>query len=299
MKAGELFLADGQIARAWPYFRALGEPGPVREAIERTPVDAGDESVIDVALSEQVHPARGFRMLLAHHGICRAITLFDQYPHQPTRLECLELLVRTIHEDLVANLKRSLEKVEGAAPETNAIPELLRDWMFGAYDYYVDVSHLGSIVRYSAEASDPEVLRLAVELTEYGRRLSAELQYRGDPPFEDLYTDHAAWFKALLGQEVEECIAHFQGKVASYDYEQIGTYPAQVLVRMLVRLGRYSQAVATYETWCKDADPMYLHCPPFEQLCIMAQDWDRIKASARRDGDALRYLAAELSQCAT
>src|SRR5215813_5299289 len=34
-EVGGLFLADGDVARAWPYFRAIGESGPVAEAIER------------------------------------------------------------------------------------------------------------------------------------------------------------------------------------------------------------------------------------------------------------------------
>ena len=33
-EAGELFLAEGQIDRAWPYFRAVGEPKPVVKAID-------------------------------------------------------------------------------------------------------------------------------------------------------------------------------------------------------------------------------------------------------------------------
>ena len=294
-EAGRLFLDDGQIARAWPYFRALGESGPIRDALERLPLDQAEEGVIEVALNEQVHPGRGFEMLLHYHGICRAITLFDQYPHVETRPACLALLVRTLHADLVAGLRRAVEKVEGAAPESFRVPDLLREWMFGPYDYYVDVSHLGSIVRYSTESTDPTVLGLALELTDYGRRLSPELQYKGDPPFEDLYADNAIYLRALMGEQVDDCIAHFEAKAASYDYEQMGTYPAQIVVRMLVRLGRLPQAVETYERFCSGADPMYLHCPPYEQLCLMAGDYGRLREIAQKDGDPLRYLAARIA----
>lgn len=33
-ETGSLFLESGNIARAWPYFRAIGEPDPVRKAID-------------------------------------------------------------------------------------------------------------------------------------------------------------------------------------------------------------------------------------------------------------------------
>jgi hypothetical protein len=294
-EAGRLFLDDGQIARSWPYFRALGEPGAVREAIDKLPLEQAEEGVIDVALNEQVHPGRGFEMVLSYHGICRAITLFDQYPHAETRPACLALLVRTIHADLLANLRRAVEKVEGTVPDQARIPDLLRDWMFGPYDYFVDVSHLGSIVRHSVESADPGVLAMALDLTDYGRRLSPELQYKGDPPFEDLYADHAVYLRALAGVDVDECVAHFEAKADSYDYEQMGTYPAQIVVRMLVRLNRLPRAVELYERHCAGADPMYLHCPPYDQLCLMANDHGRLRALAEREGDPLRELAARIA----
>ena len=34
-EAGDLFLAEGHIDRAWPYFRAVGDPKPVVNAIDR------------------------------------------------------------------------------------------------------------------------------------------------------------------------------------------------------------------------------------------------------------------------
>jgi hypothetical protein len=294
-EVGGLFLSKGEIGRAWPYYRAIGEPGPVRDAIEALPVCQADDQTIEVALNEQVHPRKGFEMLLGYHGVCRAITYFAQYPDPKSRGESLAMLVRTLHADLSANLKRAIEKVEGGVTETSSIPELLREWMFGPYDYFVDVSHLGSIVRHGAESNEAPVLRMALELTEYGRRLSPELQYKGDPPFEDLYTDYAYFLRSRLGEEVDACIAHFEAKLASYDFEQIGTYPAQIVVAMLVTLGRFRQAVETYERYCMEADPMYLNCPPLEQLCLMAGDFERLEQLAKKNQDPLRYLSAKLS----
>src|SRR5215471_19026115 len=35
-EVGGLFLADGDLARAWPYYRAIGDVAPVAAAIEQT-----------------------------------------------------------------------------------------------------------------------------------------------------------------------------------------------------------------------------------------------------------------------
>ena len=73
------------------------------------------------------------------------------------------MLVRTLHAELVERLKNAIERVEGQAPDTSHIPTLIqdRDWLFGEYSYYVDTSHLCSIIRYSLELDDPDSLGLA------------------------------------------------------------------------------------------------------------------------------------------
>jgi len=45
-EVGELFLTDGNIQRAWPYFRAIGETAPVSAAIEKFDSTEGAEPVI-------------------------------------------------------------------------------------------------------------------------------------------------------------------------------------------------------------------------------------------------------------
>src|SRR5687767_8185290 len=78
-ETGALFLADGQIARAWPYFRALGETRPIAEAIETQDPSEECDSVIEIAFQERVNPRKGFELILSRHGLCRAITFFGQY----------------------------------------------------------------------------------------------------------------------------------------------------------------------------------------------------------------------------
>ena len=79
-EAGELFLAENDIPRAWPYFRAIGEPAPVVAAIERTDEHENMAAIIEIAYQEQIHPRKGFELILKHYGICRAISSVFQYP---------------------------------------------------------------------------------------------------------------------------------------------------------------------------------------------------------------------------
>src|SRR4029077_15756063 len=101
--------------------------------------------------------------------ICRAITSFGQYPAREGRDESLRLLVRTLHSELVENLKRVIVRNEDQAPDTQSVPELMagRDWLFEGNSYYVDTSHLTSVLRFSLALSDRETMRLACALASY------------------------------------------------------------------------------------------------------------------------------------
>jgi tetratricopeptide (TPR) repeat protein len=270
----------------------------LRDAIERLAPDQAEDPVIEIALGERLHPSKGFEFLLKRHGICRAITFFDQYPDPATREQSLALLSETLYHELAANLRAAIERTEGHAPDGARITDLIagRDELFGEYSYHVDLSHLMSVVRLSADADDPGILARGLEMAEYGSRLHSTLSYRGDPPFEDFFRDSAIYLRARTGVAVEEAIAHFRAKVASYDYEEMSTYPAQVFVRMLLRLGRPQDAIQVFEQFLADTNPAYLSCPPLAQLCRMAGDYERLKQLARREGDLVQYSAALIAQ---
>jgi len=40
---GQLFLDDGKLSQAWPYFRMIGEPGPVKNVLENTILNPDDD----------------------------------------------------------------------------------------------------------------------------------------------------------------------------------------------------------------------------------------------------------------
>lgn len=308
-QVGQQLLDAGDIPAAWPYFRVLGEKEQVARAIDAyEPAEGGDDrlgTLIDIAFHQGVHPSRGFQWILDHYGICSAITAFEHLPpDEPIRSAAADRLTRSLHHQLLFSLRSEIGRREGLEPPNDAsLLQLLngRDWLFEDEAYHIDTSHLAAVVRMSTLLSDPETLSLALDLTTYGRRLSHRYQYAGEPPFEDLYADHAVYLNALLGHDVEHAIHHFQAKLAPPDPDSddpMGSIPAQILVRLLARLGRTEDAIAVFSEHLAGVPESMLLCPSLPQLCIEAGRPDLLAEHARRAGDLPLFTAALLEQAA-
>ncbi|MFN7992879.1 MAG: hypothetical protein U0Q18_04730 [Bryobacteraceae bacterium] len=280
-EAGTLYLEAGDIPRAWSYFRALGDPAPVAAAIESAQPGESVHTLVEIAFHEGVNLRKGFELVVEHYGLCRAITYFQQYPPQPGRTEALHLLIRTLYRDLVEGLRRAIERAEGQAPATENVMELMegRPWLFGEFSYYVDTSHLISILGFCVELEDPEMLRLALELAEYGQRLSSQFQYPGEPPFEN-HRDYILYFRARLGRDEDAAIANLREKPNS----------GKVLVDLLARLGRYREAIAAALEFLPEEDPTAL------QLCQTAGEFDELARLARSRDDLIGFAAAMMQR---
>ena len=295
-EVGSLFLADGHIPSAWPYFRAIGESGPVAEAIDRVEPQEGIDAIIEIAFYEGANPSKGFELILANYGICRAITTYGQFPGGEGRDDSARLLIGTLHGELMGTLKRVIAEQEGSAPETNSISELItgRDGLFGNNGYYIDSSHVASVVQLSLELEDPQVLKLALELSDYGKRLSSLFQYKGDPPFQNIYEDHKVYLQALLGEDEDGAVEHFRNKVEESPPEGGDSMPAQVLVGLLARLDRYPEAIEASSKYLAEVAPSELVCPSLPQLCQHAGAYKILGNLSRQQGDLLSYTAAAL-----
>ena len=116
----------------------------------------------------------------------------------------------------MANLRSEIANRGQLVPaEGSTIAELVRgrDWLFSDDSYHIDTSHLAAVVRFSLFVTNPTFIALAADLTEYGRRLAPRLQFDGPPPFQRMFDDHRVYLRALLGQEVDNAITHFQAKL--------------------------------------------------------------------------------------
>ena len=54
-----------------------------------------------------------------------------------------------------------------------------------------------------------------------------------DPPFERVYEDRGVYLRALLGEDVDRAVKHFDEKAAASDPDRDGSRPAEVLVELL------------------------------------------------------------------
>jgi hypothetical protein len=293
-EAGDLLLAGGDIVSAWTYFKALGDPAPVAAAIEKT--DGGEQMdrVIEIALHEGVNPRKGFELVLEHHGICRAITLFGAIRDYASRQHCLRLLVSSLYGQLTSGLKETIASAEGVAPDSASLAELIagRPWLFEGNSSYVDSTHLTAILRFTPELEDSVSLRMAAEMADYGRCLAPMFHFRGDPPFEDTYVDHAVYLRALLGEELDSAIAHFRKKVTETISASSDTTPAEILIELLIRLGRYAEAIQASLEFFPNWSAAPLSCASAIQLCQMAGDYRQLRELARERGDLLAFSAA-------
>jgi hypothetical protein len=302
-RVGRLFLDAGDIPQAWVYFRMLGEPEPVAEALERCePADGQDiQALVEVAFHEAVHPQRGFDWILARYGICNAITTVTSQElglAANVREYCVRRLVRGLYTELQARLAAEVERREGREAGGVGIRRLIerRDWLFADESYHIDASHLSAVVQLSVYLKLGEELQMARELCEYAGRLAPCHQYAGEPPFEDRYRDLGLYLAALAGERQEEAIAHFEAKVERASGETEDTRPAEALVNLLVAIGRTPDAANAARRHLAGRDTRRLNCPGALELYRRAGDYSALAALAREQGDPVHFLAGLLGK---
>jgi hypothetical protein len=297
--AGRACLDAGDIPRAWGFFRMLGEPEAVRDALERydPPDDADLSPYVDIALQQGVHPRRGFEWVLDRQGVCAAITAVATFGHQMAagdRVACVGRLVRTLHDQVAAAVGAAVAAREGAAPARAGVAELIagRDWLFGDECYFVDVSHLAAVVQMSLELPGGPELDLARSLAAFGARLPERFRLAGPAPFDEGYADYAAALAVVAGDGVYEHLEHFRRKAERAQPDD--TAAAELYVNLLLKADRPRDALAAAQTFVLHADDRRLSCPGVYDLAHRLGDFPAMAAAARERGDAVHYLAARL-----
>lgn len=299
-EVGHLLLAEGRVREAWMYLRPVGDRAAVAEALEKLiPQEDNVEQIVEVALYEGVHPRLGFELVLKNFGLCNAITTYDAQMQQRPRAERQEvaaLLVRQIHGDLLHTLTDYLAKKQGKTPQETTIAALVadRDWMFDDNEYHIDTSHLAAVIRFALVVDEAEVLRLAIDLTEYGRRLSSMFQYPGQEPFADTYPAHALFFRALVGEAVEEAVRYFRERAES-PADDPSSWPAEVYVALLARLGRSEDAFEAAAQHLASARTVGF-APSLLELAQRTGNYDRLLEISRQRGDLLGFAMALAEQ---
>jgi hypothetical protein len=307
---GNLYLKEGQLPQAYSYFRMLNEPEPVRNALEDFQPGAEEDiqPIVQIAFYEGVHPRKGFDWILSRYGLCSAITTLSSQDLQQApevRQYCIQRLVRALYAELRERLAAEIERhedkrpVEADAPADapGAVRKMIvgRNYLFADDSYHIDVSHLSSVVQMSVSLQPCAELDIARELCEYGRHLTGRFTNAGDPPFEDLYKSHGAYLAILAGDDVERNLDFFREQAANADPQTVGTYPAEVLVNLLLRLQRPAEALAVARKYLVGVDNRQLTCPSVSELCQKVSDYRALADVAREQGDPVHFMAGLLA----
>jgi hypothetical protein len=292
---GTGLLANGQIARAWPYFRLIHEPDPVKQALETYKPAPDDDPypVIDVAWQQGVNPSRGFDLILDKQGICSAITLVsssDLSKAPDVRDYCVGKLVRALTEQLIERLKADREARGMLNPPGATVRELIDPVLFEDEGYHVDLSHLMSVVQLALGLPAGPERDLAVELCEYGKRLSPSIRGRADLPLDVPYADQLVYLNALAGRDVDVAVAHFTAKAEKAAAEE-NPFAIEAVVNLFVRLGRERDALALSAKHLAAATDGELGCPSVTELARRVKDYAAVADFAKKRGDVVTYLA--------
>ncbi|HEV8059808.1 MAG TPA: hypothetical protein VGP68_08035 [Gemmataceae bacterium] len=301
-RIGELFLQDRNLAQAWPYFRMIGESAPVISALDNYQLGAEEDAqpLVDLAFHQGLNPRKGFDWILDRFGICSAITLASGQDFADTAIRsyCIQKLVRALYDQLSERIAEDVAAREGQRPVGCSLGELMadRDWLFETDFAHVDVSHLQSVVQMSLALPACDELHKARDLSNYGQRLAAHLRYAGEPPFENFHEAHRYYLDALLGERVDEAIAYFRDKLEAYEPDQIGSLPAEVLINLLVRVGRPGEAAQIARRYLRPSEGMRGASPSLAELCRQAGNYDAMIEASREQNDPVHFLAGMLAQ---
>jgi hypothetical protein len=300
-EVGDLLLSHGRVREAWMYLRPVGDRAAVARSLEQIPRDAENyEEIIEVALYEGACPRLGFEYVLAHYGTCNAITLFDGQMHgrpKSDRQEVAALLINHLHGELLRNVKADIAKREGAEPSDASLATLVanRPWLFENDNYHVDTTHLAAVVRFALACDDKQALRTALDLTEYGRRLSSQYKFPGQEPFADTYPAHALFFQGLLGENVDAAVSYFRERADAA--EEAG--PVEVLIALLARAGRNQEAFDAAVELLGPTVRTTGFAPSMLELARRAGCYDRLMAASRDRDDPLGFTAGLVERLRT
>jgi hypothetical protein len=301
-EVGELLLEAGRLREAWMYLRPAGDKTSVRKELSKVVLndDRADE-LIELALFEAVDPERGYAWLLGRNGTCNAITTLDGLSPQLgiTDLKaCAGVLVRHVYRELSGNLRGHLTKLKGAAPSNLSVLEFIDQHpeLLAGGNYHLDVSHLGSTVRYARLLTEPSLVTKAYEMAEYGSRLPQDLQYPSEAPFEQTFSAHRLLFEATLGRNVDAALAFFADKAEAERDDPRTTTAIETYLILLSRTGRAGDALKAYRDFVPADRELSAHAPTLLELAAISGDWELYEQLCRDRQDILGYAAGVIAR---
>lgn len=248
-EVGEMLIQSGRVFEGWTYLRPIGDNELVKKLIADVEINEENyEEMQRVLLHEGVDIGRGFQSILDNQGTCNSITLFDQAVSQRSKTDrraAGQCLLEHFYDELTALVRADIASRDSAPGDDETLHEMIssRPWVLKDGGYHLDTTHLSSTVRIASTLTDPQLLRKAWELTQYGRQLHHQFQYPGDEPFVDFYPAYAAYYSVLLGENVDAGLKLFERRAKNVDVQEHGTGAIETYVDLLDRVGRYAEAI--------------------------------------------------------
>lgn len=299
---GQLFLQAGQPLVAWRYLRPTGEKQSLRRWLSSVvPNEENADELIELALHEGIDPERGYAWLLASRGTCQGITeLEGMQGHLPIdqQAACATVLVRQLHKELSANLRGHLEQLGQQADDHLSVQQLLATWpqLTAEAHFHVDTSHLSTTVRFARLLTEPSILEKAIELADYGAQLAEDYQYPDQPPFEELYPTHGMFFRATLGQDVDQAVEYFGGRARENSEDQSSTAEIETYLILLDRSGRYVQALEEYASLVPEDCELSPYAPNPLALARKGNCWSQYLELCQSRDDIVGFAAGKLHE---
>lgn len=248
LEAGQGLAAEGDVASAWGYLRAVEDEAAVRTALIQAPVPPDQiHAAIEICLHQQAAPAHGMRLALKHLGTCSSISLFDSV-HGLLKEESLPEVAAVVVDHLCREVSASIVNRLGLE-ESEESPLLLEELLarhpvaVARSAPHLDPSHLYSVLRIGRTQSERVALQQLLALAQYAGMLPESLQYAGDVPFENAALHHQWWYSALLGKETETASRHFTRELDRYQDPLQRGVAREYAVLLLWRTGRQREAV--------------------------------------------------------
>lgn len=297
-RVGEGLLKQGKIREGWMYLRPVGDRQAAANLLSSIPPDdENTDALLEVMVHEGVDVATGYRLALERMGTCNSITLFETaIAARPRRdqQQAAGLLLEHVHSELSQNLRRDIAEREGSEPTETTLAALLeaRPTLLRDGTYHLDTTHLSSTIRFARIIDDRHHLELALDLTQYGRHLHPQFQYPGEEPFLDLYPASTAFFRALLGDQIDAGIRYFTHKADAVDRQQFGNIAVEVLIDLLSRVGRHEVALQEFARRMPPDARLMGIAPSMLELSQRLGSYDTMRQLCVQRDDLLGFAAA-------
>lgn len=303
-EVGTHLFRQGDVGAAWSYLEPTGNKQRIRDLLAEVEITADNvEAIVHICLDQGYDVARGVATILDRFGTCSAITAIETQAaglRLEQRREAAETLVPHVYQELTGNLRDAL----GKPAESTMVPvagTLVRwlEELEQVAGHHIDASHLAATVRQARIVQCPDLLRLAVELCDYGQRLPSEFQYRGVPPFDDTYVTVGGFLRALLGEATERELDRLDG-IAGEQRKESGVLDAAAwLIRLASNTGHGDRALdAWLEYFHQVGSDFHLNddvAPSLQQLLARHGLHDRVAPVLKQRGDLLGYATVVAS----